>query len=128
MGTVVTDAHSGETLHDFTTPLERVMIAQGGRGGHGNSYFASSTNRTPQKAQDGRPGEEKLLRLELKLLADVGLVGLPKCGKIHADFPYLRGPAKDRRHTPFTTLEPHLGVPSPSMPIEPSVKSPIFPV
>ena len=68
-------------LHDFTKADERVLIAKGGRGGHGNAHFASSVNRTPNKAQDGARGEEKTLRLELKLLADVGLVGYPNVGK-----------------------------------------------
>src|SRR5262252_429298 len=81
VGTVVYDDETGEMLHDFTEPNERVLIAQGGRGGDGNAHFASSINRAPHKATDGALGEEKTLRLELKLLADVGLVGYPNVGK-----------------------------------------------
>jgi GTP-binding protein len=109
VGTVVHDDETAELLHDFTTPNERVLIAKGGRGGHGNAHFVSSSNRAPKKAQDGAPGEEKTLRLELKLLADVGLVGYPNVGKstlisrISAARPKIAA-------YPFTTLEPQLGV------------------
>jgi len=108
-GTVVYDDQTGEMLHDFTEPNERVLIAAGGRGGHGNAHFKSSVNRIPHKAQDGAPGEEKVLRLELKLLADAGLVGYPNVGKstlisrISAAHPKIAD-------YPFTTLEPQLGV------------------
>jgi GTPase len=109
VGTVVYDDETGTMIHDFTEPGERFLVAVGGRGGHGNAHFASSVNRAPSRAQDGKTGEEKTLRLELKLLADVGLVGYPNVGKstlisrISAARPKIAA-------YPFTTLEPHLGV------------------
>src|SRR5262249_57189650 len=78
VGTVVYNDETGELLHDFTKPNERVLIASGGRGGHGNAHFASSVNRTPHKAQDGTAGDDKTLRLEMKLIAGGGLDGGPQ--------------------------------------------------
>jgi GTP-binding protein len=109
VGTIVYDDETGELVHDFSAPGESLVIARGGRGGRGNARFATSTHQAPRECEPGRPGEARVLRLELKLLADVGLIGYPNAGKstmisrISAARPKIAD-------YPFTTLQPHLGV------------------
>ena len=109
VGTIISDADTGETLFDFLRHGETYVAARGGRGGRGNKRFASSTHRTPRFAQPGEDGQTLKLSLELKLLADVGLIGLPNAGKSTL-ISVISSATPKIADYPFTTLTPNLGV------------------
>ncbi|MFZ2855326.1 MAG: GTPase ObgE, partial [Rhodocyclaceae bacterium] len=109
VGTVIADINSGEIIADLEADGKKLLIAQGGRGGLGNIHFKSSVNRAPRQCTKGEPGEERDLRLELRVLADVGLLGLPNAGKST----FIRSVSAARPKVadyPFTTMHPNLGV------------------
>lgn len=109
VGTVIIDEESGQTVADLDCVDDRVLVAEGGKGGYGNEHYKSSTNQTPQQSKEGDPAQQRTLRLELKLVADIGLLGKPNAGKSTLLARVSRATPRIADY-PFTTLEPQLGI------------------